>query len=341
MKNHTLTLIALGALFATSASASVCLQKHSQKICVGDVIHSMNYSSKGSSVIGINRYKETMTVSDRYSGERRVEKIKNVFLSSGCIDGVCIGDLVRSTDYSSQGSTITGINKITRTFIATDKYSGQRQLQKKNQFSIPQGCLAAICIGDTVHSGTKYSSRGTTVRAINKYQGTILVSDNYDGKRGNELPENLDIIKESPVYSDHVRFFNMPTVIDSNELNDVILDYNFESKALTTAENIIAIISNLENFTNSNDWINILLPAKKQAGKLSARVTGGAEFERVENTLIHLNALLKKVELYIDDNFERDALFHKAKQLLSERERVRALVKAMQVCSPDQRNLLY
>ncbi|MCR9205772.1 MAG: hypothetical protein NXH75_14400 [Halobacteriovoraceae bacterium] len=107
---------------------------------------------------------------------------------------------------------------------------------------------------------------------------------------------------------------------------DLPRTYTFRSDALTIAETLISTIESLENFASSDDWNEILLPIKKQAGRLSARVSGRASFERVRNTMIHLEVLMRPVDSFVDENMERDALFNEAKRLLAAKEKVNSVL---------------
>lgn len=108
--------------------------------------------------------------------------------------------------------------------------------------------------------------------------------------------------------------------------HDLPRRYSFRSDAIEIAEVLIATIENLEDFANTEDWNQILLPIKKQAGRLSARVSGRASFDRVKNTLIHLEVLMRPIEAYVDENMERDALFNEAKRLLAVKEKVKSVL---------------
>lgn len=119
------------------------------------------------------------------------------------------------------------------------------------------------------------------------------------------------------------QFSPIPTPGDDYDVPPV---YTFRADALAIAETLISTIENLEDFASTSDWNEILLPIKKQAGRLSARVSGRASFDRVKNTVIHLEVLMRPVDAYVDENMERDALFNEAKRLLAVKERVKSVL---------------
>ncbi len=104
---------------------------------------------------------------------------------------------------------------------------------------------------------------------------------------------------------------------------------NFRVESLQMAERVITLVESFEAYVNADDYINVMLPLKKQAGRLSARVSGRAEYIRVKNTLVQLGVLLADSENFIEDNMERAALFQASKELLTMREKVRSLVNFM------------
>lgn len=105
---------------------------------------------------------------------------------------------------------------------------------------------------------------------------------------------------------------------------------NFRVESLQMAERVIALVEAFEPYVNADDYITLMLPLKKQAGRLSARVEGRAEYVRVKNTLVHLGTLLADSEAFIEENMERAALFQASKELLTMREKVRSLVNFME-----------
>ncbi len=116
---------------------------------------------------------------------------------------------------------------------------------------------------------------------------------------------------------------------------------NFKTIVLDMSEDIIRIIEDLEPVANSDERVNILVPIKKQAARLSARIQGGAEFKIVKNTMVHLETLLDGSAGYIDENLERDGVFHDAKRLLTYKETVRTLVSLMRERGSNDDRVLY
>lgn len=104
---------------------------------------------------------------------------------------------------------------------------------------------------------------------------------------------------------------------------------NFKAQSLELAERVISLVEAFEPYVNAEDYTEIMLPLKKQASRLSARVEGRAQYERVKNTLVYFGTLLDSSESFIEENMERSALFDAAKELLTVKERVRSLLELM------------
>ncbi len=104
---------------------------------------------------------------------------------------------------------------------------------------------------------------------------------------------------------------------------------NFKAQSLELAERVIVLVEAFQPYLNAEDYTEIMLPLKKQASRLSARVVGRAEYSRVKNTLVHFGTLLDASENFIEENMERSALFNTAKELLTAKERVRSLLDIM------------
>lgn len=116
---------------------------------------------------------------------------------------------------------------------------------------------------------------------------------------------------------------------------------NFKRVTLDMAEDIIQIVEDLESLANSDERVSVLMPIKKQAARLAARIEGGVDFKTVKNTLTHLEILLGDAVPFIDENLERDGNFHNAKRLLTYRETAKSLTSLMSDLGNNDDRVLY
>ncbi len=115
--------------------------------------------------------------------------------------------------------------------------------------------------------------------------------------------------------------------------------YGFKGMSLHLATRLIALVEQLEPYTNIEEYSEILLPVKKQAGRLKARVNGRAKTRRVRNTLIHLSTLLDDGSEYIEELTDRDALFNAGVELDTIKESITNLLRSLDEYKNDNNDL--
>jgi hypothetical protein len=112
----------LCCLLLSASNAFACFENDLVKICEGDLIYRGNTYSFGANVLTINSSKKTMTLMDNFVSETYTEKIKNVFVTYGCIGAICVGDKVFKDNEYPNGAEVLAINAYQNKATIIDDY---------------------------------------------------------------------------------------------------------------------------------------------------------------------------------------------------------------------------
>lgn len=101
------------------------------------------------------------------------------------------------------------------------------------------------------------------------------------------------------------------------------LDLDARNSASRLAKRAINIVDGLEKYTNYADYGDYLLPIKKAAARAYANAEARGELSgKVRESLFVLKCQIEAAKDYISENFERDAAFELAVELLELQERL-------------------
>ena len=198
------SFIAILTVFLAQQSFA-CIDYASQvKICPGETVYKGSSYSSGATILGVNQFKNTVTVRSNYSGNNNTENVTDLYITRGCIGHVCVGNVVYKGSSYSSGATVLAINPHQGTVTVKSNYSGNLNVEYSQGVDLVRGCLYGICVGDTVYKGSSYSS-GATVIAINYQNRTVTVKSNYSGNLNVEDPRNLDVTNMCADYGQDYR----------------------------------------------------------------------------------------------------------------------------------------
>jgi hypothetical protein len=105
-------LIATAILFSSFSSFAVCITEEKKTICQGEIVfRTVSYGVKGAEVIAINTRSKTATVKSIEYGSLYQITPKVLDITKGCIEGICVGDIVlKGADFGANGAIVLAID---------------------------------------------------------------------------------------------------------------------------------------------------------------------------------------------------------------------------------------
>ncbi len=192
-----------------SQQSFACADYNSEdKICPGDTVYKGSDYTLGAVVMGVNPYRKTATVRSNYSGNNASENVIDLHITRGCLDRVCVGELVFKGSEYTQGATVVAINPHKGLLTVKSVYSGNLAVESVRRIHMSRGCVHGICVGDKVYKGSEYTE-GALVVGINHQEKTVTVKSVYSGNLQTENPKYLDITTLCADYSDYDRSRSM------------------------------------------------------------------------------------------------------------------------------------
>lgn len=188
-----------------SQQSFACADYDSQeKVCPGDIVYKGSDYAQGATVMGVNPYRKTATVRSNFSGNNASENVLDLYVTRGCLDRVCVGDLVyKGSDYN-QGATVVAINPHKNLLTVKSVFSGNLAVESVRSIYLSRGCVHGICVGDKVYKGSDYT-QGALVIGVNHHGKSVTVQSVFSGNLHVENPKYLDITTLCADYSDYDR----------------------------------------------------------------------------------------------------------------------------------------
>ena len=94
------------------------------EVCVGDKVFKRAIYVQGATVIAVNEDKKKVLVrSNQNTKHLELENPRFLAATSGCVDNVCVGDLVFKGSSYEMGAAVVGINKKDKTVLVRSTYN--------------------------------------------------------------------------------------------------------------------------------------------------------------------------------------------------------------------------
>ncbi len=149
-------------------------------VCVGQKILKGSSYSQGATVVGINHIRQSITVRSVVSGSLNVENPFEVQTTNGCLENVCVGEVVYAGTKYSQGARVEALNYQTRSVVVRSVVSGNLAQESFDSLFITKGCQGHVCVGEVVRKNSTYT-QGATVVAINAQSYRAIVRSVVSG----------------------------------------------------------------------------------------------------------------------------------------------------------------
>jgi hypothetical protein len=199
---YTLLVAIAPIAYSQACVESTCSNKDVKQ---GDVIIPDSYSINNYAVaraVSIDTGKIIAKVNG--TSNYRQYNVNNVAVTSGCMEGMCVGDSVIPDEYDHNYAVIKGLNRYSHKYTIAAKGSSRYYRFKKNEISTTQGCLDGICVGDKVFPDS-FSHNYAIVVAINPYTRDIVSrakgSSRYNRCKSNEMT----LLEEGENYTNEQR----------------------------------------------------------------------------------------------------------------------------------------
>ena len=217
--NMTKKLLAvlIGAVLISGLKTQACEHNAEQFICPGDIVISDdNISGK---VLGVNPFQNTVAFYHSYSGITYTRPVSTLALGIGCLQGVCVGDIVISDDNIS--GKVLGVNPFQNTVAFYHSYSGITYTRPLSTLALGLGCIQGVCVGDIVISDDNISGK---VIGVNPFQNTVAFYNSYSGNTFTKKVETLSSSQFCEAYKGRSRKIMRYPEIDTK----IYLDLNFK-----------------------------------------------------------------------------------------------------------------
>jgi hypothetical protein len=174
-------------------------------VCAGQTVYKGTEYSRGAKVMGLNPNRPSATVMSLNTSNLFEEALSSLDVTTGCAaHGVCVGKKVYKAAEYSQGATVVGVNRATRTATVRSNNTGNVFKENLADLDITTGCVYGICVGDTVYKGSEYSN-GALVVAVNAQAQSVVVRSRTSGNVFKEAATSLDVTDMCNDYNDDVR----------------------------------------------------------------------------------------------------------------------------------------
>jgi ribosomal protein L24 len=139
-RTATVQSIYAGNLVKSDVSSFDLVSGCIRNICVGDKVYKGTQFSQGAMVISINPGRNTATVQSVYAGNLSTTEITSLEVTHGCIDGICVGDVVYKGSTYSQGARVLAINYYSRTVTVQSVYAGNLATENPRDLDVTDYC---------------------------------------------------------------------------------------------------------------------------------------------------------------------------------------------------------
>jgi hypothetical protein len=191
-----------------SISAFACITEGDVTMCVGDIVFKgASTGATGAKVLAINKAAKMATIQTLSGGALLRVTPKEIDVTKGCVENICVGDSVYNNTYSFavEGMKVVAINNTDKTVIVHAVTAYIYRLSVDN-LAIARGCLEGVCVGDKVFKGADYTAVGATVMAINYTSKMLINSVEKSTSTTTPTPAStVDIQKENSEYGEEMR----------------------------------------------------------------------------------------------------------------------------------------
>lgn len=200
----TFALLTLLASFGALA----CGQPDTAYLCPGAKVHPDNWThSQGGTVVSYNPSTGVIKVRSSSTGNTANFGVRDLGVTQGCIDHVCVGDRVHPDNWThSQGATVVSVNPHTRNIKILSRSTGNTANTNARDLGLARGCSEGICVGDTVSPDSWTHSQGATVISINPVTRNIKILSRSTGNTANVRARDLGVMNYCAEYSNDQRY---------------------------------------------------------------------------------------------------------------------------------------
>lgn len=131
--------VLIGSLFTLSAFACLDLENRT-KICPNDIVFKGSEYREGAQVIAVNKETRKVTVRSLAQGTVIRESSHNLYVTRGCVEGVCVGDIVYKGSWYSNGAKVVAVNKSLGRVTVKSLKSGSSHSEKAIDLEVTNQC---------------------------------------------------------------------------------------------------------------------------------------------------------------------------------------------------------
>jgi hypothetical protein len=93
-----------------------------EDVCIQDNVHRGTLYPGGGAVVGINPTKKTVTIAQAKNNALAVIKIKDLHVEKGCVNGICVGDIVYTGSVFEPGVKVIAVNAYFKTILVKARF---------------------------------------------------------------------------------------------------------------------------------------------------------------------------------------------------------------------------
>lgn len=109
-------------------------------VCVGNTVHSKDFTNTGALVLGVNRADRTAVVRVNYNNRVYSYSFSNL-AARGCVHGICSGDVVYHSDFTNTGAEVLGANPETKEIVVKANYNNRVYSYFSDSLSVMTECM--------------------------------------------------------------------------------------------------------------------------------------------------------------------------------------------------------
>jgi hypothetical protein len=158
-----------------------CLDLPAASVCAGDTVIPEDFTYGTATVIAVSeRYREVLVRGD-IDGRNYRRSIRQLFLTSGCINEVCVNLAVIPDFFSYGTATVIAIHFNQDLTLIRGDMDGRYYKPIPDDLAVTEGCLYRFCVRDIVIPAD--FTRGTaTIVGINFARRFFVVRGDIDGR---------------------------------------------------------------------------------------------------------------------------------------------------------------
>jgi len=158
-----------------------CIDVPAARVCAGDTVIPEDFTHGTATVIAVNaRYREVLVQGDLDRRNYR-RSIRQLFLTSGCINEVCVNNSVIPDLFNYGTATVEAVHFNQNLALVRGDIDGRYYKLSPNEMSVTEGCMYRFCVGDVVIP-EDFTHGTATIVGINYSQRFFVVRGDIDGR---------------------------------------------------------------------------------------------------------------------------------------------------------------